>query len=118
MSGANAGKLGFAVVALGVAVYLASGMFRSNPADLEKIWRICGDAKCGEEYSFTLGEQKAAVLEKRDLVCPKCGAKERLAAYECAQCKRATPAGMHGAIPKACRHCKAPFPLPKLPGQP
>lgn len=109
MKGADIGKIAFVLVALGAAAYLMRGVFRGDPADSELIWRICGNPTCHAEFSLLRSESKKAAIEKRQIPCPQCGSTEAALAYACGKCKRATLAGVHGLLPKACAHCKEPF---------
>lgn len=113
MKSSDIGKLGFVIAALAVAGWLIAATFRGDPTDQEQLWRICGNPACGAEYSVLRAESRQAAREHRQLACPKCGSLEAAMAYQCVKCTRATLAGVHGALPAACKHCQAsPF-IPK-----
>ncbi|MBI5863463.1 MAG: hypothetical protein HZB38_02915 [Planctomycetes bacterium] len=113
MKQSDVAKIVAAIGILAVAAFLVSRSFRSDPADEETTWRICGNADCRNEFSYTRAQARQAARENKEIACPKCGSTESAIAYVCEQCKRLTLAGVHASIPKACSHCKAPFPLPK-----
>ncbi|MBI5863477.1 MAG: hypothetical protein HZB38_02985 [Planctomycetes bacterium] len=106
----EAGKLGFAVVVLGVSAAVAySVLFRPTPADLRVIENICLNPKCGAEFQMEQREMDRKMKARESITCPKCGSVDTESAHRCGNCGKLNRAVGHGSAPPACAFCKKPW---------
>ena len=107
MTSANAGKIGFIVIALGAAGFIAyKTLAVGDPVDQTMVGQICHNPECKAEFEITLAEQKRLGRERRSATCPKCGKSEVATGHKCGNCGRMNQPFGHGSAPPACTYCK------------
>lgn len=107
MKPADAGKIGFVIVALGVAGYMAYSTFaRSEPMDRIMVGQICHNPQCKAEFEITGAEQKRLAMERKSATCPKCGKFDVGNGHKCGNCGRMNEPFGHGSTPPVCAFCK------------
>lgn len=108
-----------ALACIGLLLTIASYQLFGNKSSFDpnlKIWMICNDEQCGEQFQITAKEYSDFVTKNENplglptdkgYTCPKCGKSSGFAAEQCAKCKHIFLRGAAGpaAFPNQCPKC-------------